>query len=107
MAVKFLLETKEKVLLDQFMLYDKAIVDTLIKLKIKNPELKVLVLLDTNFHLEMNGLPNAIFIRELKDYHIQVKGRKSLNWEETNEQNQIAKFHALNHRNMIIFLPIF
>ncbi|MBH48265.1 MAG: hypothetical protein CME71_08865 [Halobacteriovorax sp.] len=102
MAVKFLLETKEKVLLDQFMLYDKAIVDTLIKLKIKNPELQVLVLLDTNFHLEMNGLPNAIFIRELKDYHIQVKGRKSLNWEETNDQNQIAKFHALNHRNMII-----
>mgnify|MGYP003643365724 CR=1 FL=1 len=102
MAVKFLLEAKEKVLLDQFMLYDKAIVDTLIKLKIKNPELKILVLLDTNFHLEMNGLPNTIFIRELKDFHIEVKGRKSLNWEETNDQNQISKFYALNHRNMII-----
>lgn len=102
LAVKFLIETKERVLLDQYMLYDRAIVDTLIKLKIKNPDLVVLVLIDTNLDFGMNGLPNAIFIKEMKQYGIEIKARRSLNWQESSEDNSISQLYALNHRNLII-----
>ncbi len=102
LAVKFLIGTKEEILIDQYMLYDRAIVDTIIKLKIKNPDLKVQVLLDTNLDLEMNGLPNAIFLKEMKQYGIELKARKSLHWEEADGDEQITQFHASNHRNLMI-----
>lgn len=102
LAVKFLIGTKEEILIDQYMLYDRAIVDSIIKLKIKNPDLKVKILLDTNLDLEMNGLPNAIFLKEMKMYGIELKARKSLHWEEADSENSIAKFHAINHRNLMI-----
>ncbi len=102
LAVKFLMGTQEEILIDQYMLYDRAIVDTIIKLKIKNPDLKVQVLLDTNLDLEMNGLPNAIFLREMKQYGIELKARKSLFWEEVDSEAQISQFHAINHRNLMI-----
>lgn len=101
LAVKFLLEAKEQVLLDQHMLYDRAIVDTLIKLKIKNPELKVLVMLDTNLEMGMNGLPNSIFLAEMKRYGIELKARRALLWEE-NESDNLTERHGINHRNIII-----
>lgn len=101
LAVKFLLEAKEQVLLDQHMLYDRAIVDTLIKLKIKNPELKVLVMLDTNLEMGMNGLPNSIFLAEMKRYGIELKARRALLWEESESEN-VAERHGINHRNIII-----
>ncbi len=102
LAVKFLIGTKEEILIDQYMLYDRAIVDSIIKLKIKNPDLKVKILLDTNLDLEMNGLPNAIFLKEMKMYGIELKARKSLHWEEADSENSIAQFHAINHRNLMI-----
>lgn len=101
LAVKFLLEAKEQVLLDQHMLYDRAIVDTLIKLKIKNPDLKVLVMLDTNLEMGMNGLPNSIFLAEMKRYGIELKARRALLWEE-NENADVTEKHGINHRNIII-----
>lgn len=102
LAVKFIIETKKEILIDQYMLYDRAIVDSIIKLKIKNPDLKVKILLDTNLNLEMNGLPNAIFLKEMKMYGIELKARKSLHWEEADQENSIAQFHAINHRNLMI-----
>lgn len=102
LAVKFLIGTKEEILIDQYMLYDRAIVDSIIKLKIKNPDLKVKILLDTNLDLEMNGLPNAIFLKEMKMYGIELKARKSLHWEEADSEESIVQFHAINHRNLMI-----
>ncbi|PIP90173.1 MAG: hypothetical protein COW01_12925 [Bdellovibrionales bacterium CG12_big_fil_rev_8_21_14_0_65_38_15] len=102
LAVKFLIGTKEEILIDQYMLYDRAIVDSIIKLKIKNPDLKVKILLDTNLDLEMNGLPNAIFLKEMKMYGIELKARKSLHWEEADSEDSIVQFHAINHRNLMI-----
>lgn len=103
LAVKFLLEAKEEVLLDQHMLYDRAIVDTLIKLKIRKPDLQVLVLLDTNLDIGMNGLPNSIFMAEMKRFGIEIKGRRALLWEETSSEDaNLLEKHGINHRNLII-----
>lgn len=102
MAMKLLLEAKEEVLVDQHLLYDRAIVDTLIKLKIKNPDLKILVLIDTNLSTGMNGLPNTIFLAEMKRYGIEIKARRGLEWEENGDEGSLQEKHGINHRNMII-----
>lgn len=102
MAVKFLLDAKEEILLDVHMLYDRAIVDTLIKQKIKNPDLNVKILLDTNLSTGLNGLPNAIFLAELKRYGIEVKARRSLAWEIVDNNGASFQRYGINHRNLMI-----
>lgn len=102
LALKFILEAKEELLLDVHLLYDRAIVDTLIKKKIKNPDMSIMVLLDTNLEQGLNGLPNAIFLAELKRYGIKVRARRSLLWEAVDAEGYPFERHGINHRNLII-----
>ncbi len=102
LALKFILAAQEELLLDVHMLYDRAIVDTLIKKKIKNPDINIMVLLDTNLEQGLNGLPNAIFLSELKRYGIKVRARRSIHWQNVDSDGRTSERHGINHRNLII-----
>lgn len=83
--------------MEQLFLYDRYIVDSLIKAKIERPDLDIKVILDHNHSFNMNGLPNTLFIKDLKKYGIEVRSRKT--FKLTRNDNK-GFYHQENHRKM-------
>jgi phosphatidylserine/phosphatidylglycerophosphate/cardiolipin synthase-like enzyme len=95
-----IVNAKESIYMEQLFLYDRFIVDALIKAKIKKPKLDVLILLDNNDSYGMNGLPNTLFIQELKKYGIQLRTRKTFKIKSNSPAARWGFLYQENHRKM-------
>lgn len=67
MLIDMILKAKSHIYMEQLFIYDKYINDALIKKLIQNPLLDVRILADHNGNFGMNGLPNTLFMKELKN----------------------------------------
>jgi len=92
--VDMIKNSNKNIYLEQLFLFDKYIVDSLIKKKIENKSIDIRIILDSNENVELGGLPNTIFIKELKKYGIQVRFRKIQHSENQSD-------HQENHRKII------
>ena len=92
--VDMIKSSNKNIYLEQLFLFDKYVVDSLIKKKIQNKNIDIRIILDSNENFERGGLPNTIFIKELKKYGIQVRFRKGKSFP-----NQPG--HQVNHRKII------
>lgn len=96
-----IISAKSTIYMEQLFLYDSYVVDALIKKKIKNPSIQIKILVDHNGNFGMNGLPNTIFLRELKQYGIEIRARKTLGTEITLPDGTKKSYHQENHRKII------
>lgn len=100
MLVDMIMRAKKTIHMEQLFLYDKYIVDALIKKKIEHPEIEVRILLDHNGNFGMNGLPNTIFIGEMKKYGIEVRARKTYGLTAKFPNGETQEYHQENHRKI-------
>ncbi|MEC7276902.1 MAG: hypothetical protein VXV96_11330 [Bdellovibrionota bacterium] len=77
LIISSILKAKKSVTIDTEFLYDPLIVDTLIKVKIRRPKLEIKAMVDMSQSFEMNGLPNSMFVEELKKHGIDMRTRKN------------------------------
>lgn len=77
LIISSILKAKKSVTIDTEFLYDPLIVDTLIKVKIRRPKLEIKAMVDMSQSFEMNGLPNSMFVEELKKHGIPMRTRKN------------------------------
>jgi len=100
MLIDMIANAKEHIFMEQLFLYDKYIIDALIKRKIERPSLKIKIIIDHNGNFGMNGLPNTLFIRELKSHHIEVRTRQTLGAQVTLPDGSTRTYHQENHRKI-------
>lgn len=98
--VDMIIRAKKTIHMEQLFLYDKYIVDALIKKKIETPEIKIRVMLDHNGNFGMNGLPNTIFIAEMMKYGIEVRARKTFGLTANFPDGTTQEYHQENHRKI-------
>ncbi|MCR9203148.1 MAG: phospholipase D-like domain-containing protein [Halobacteriovoraceae bacterium] len=98
--IDMIVNAKENIYMEQLFLYDRFIVDALIKAKIKKPKLDIKILLDNNDSYGMNGLPNTLFIQELKKYGIQLRTRKTFKIKSNSPAARWGFLYQENHRKM-------
>lgn len=101
LIIDLISNSKKKIYMEQRFLYDKYVVDALIKKKIENEKIDIRIILDSNQNLKLGGFPNAIFIKEMKRYGIQIRIRKTLNSITTFPDGSQQVYNQENHRNVI------
>ena len=69
--------SNDHIYMEQRFLIDSHVTNALIKRKLERPKLDIRIILDHNEDLGMNGLPNSIFIKEMKIYGINIRARKT------------------------------
>ena len=79
---------KKNIYLKQDFIYDPHIVDSLIKSKIKNPEIDIKIIINDSRKFREDGLPNTIFIQDFNKYKIDLRV-ESLLYEKSFE-NYVA-----------------
>jgi len=99
--VSLIKNSTQNIFIDQAFLYDRYIVDTLIKKKIENKNIDIRVIVDNNSHLNMSGFPNTIFIDELTKYGIEVRSRITHSTNHYFVNGAAEAFYQKNHRNLI------
>jgi len=92
---------KSHIYMEQLYLYDTYIINALIKRKMEVPEIDIRILADHNNNIGLNGLPNTIYLRELKLYNIQVKARMPFSLTLKTPKGVEKELHQENHRNTI------
>ncbi len=98
--IDMIIKAQKTIHMEQLFLYDKYIVDALIKKKIENPEIEIRIILDHNGNFGMNGLPNTIFIAEMLKYGIEVRARKTLGLTASFPDGTTQEYHQKNHRKI-------
>lgn len=98
--IDMIMKAQKTIHMEQLFLYDKYVVDALIKKKIDSPEIKIRILLDHNGNFGMNGLPNTIFIKEMAKYGIEVRARKTFGVKAKFPNGMTQEYHQENHRKM-------
>lgn len=98
--VDMIIRAKRSIHMEQLFLYDKYIVDALIKKKIENPEIEIRIMLDHNGNFGMNGLPNTIFVAEMMKYGIEVRARKTFGLTANFPDGTTQEYHQENHRKI-------
>ena len=96
-----IIRSKESIYMDQKFLYDSYVSDALIKKKLEIPSIDIKILLDSNENFSMNGLPNTIFIRELKMYGINIRVRKTHNIKVKTSENSFYLLRQVNNRKIL------
>lgn len=91
---------KSHIYMEQLFLYDPYINNALIKRKLEHPDLEIKILADHNSNFGMNGLPNTIFLREMKMYGIEIKARKTFSSVAVFPNGATIKYHQENHRKI-------
>lgn len=86
--------------MEQLFIYDRYINDALIKRKIQVPSLQIKILADHNGNFGLNGLPNSIFLKEMKDAGIELKARKTLGKKAHFPDGYEQEYHQENHRKI-------
>ena len=100
MLVDMIISAKKNIYMEQLFIYDKYIVDALIKKKIENPEIEIKILADHNGNFGMNGIPNTLFIKEMKDHGIEVRARKTYGIKAHFPNGHEQEYHQENHRKI-------
>jgi phosphatidylserine/phosphatidylglycerophosphate/cardiolipin synthase-like enzyme len=96
--VEMIMNAKKSIYMEQRYLIDPYVSDTLVKKKLENPKLDIRILLDHNEDLGMNGLPNSIFMQELKLYGINLRARKTHNKKFNTSLSKINAFQVNNRK---------
>ena len=91
---------KSHIYMEQLFIYDRYIADALIKRKIQMPHLKIHILADHNGNFGLNGLPNTIFMKEIKDAGIKIRARKTLGITAHFPNGKEQEYHQENHRKI-------
>jgi hypothetical protein len=99
--IDMIINAKESIYMDQRYLYDSHISDSLIKKKLEIPAIDIRILIDTNENFLMNGLPNTIFIRELKMYGINIRAKKTEHLKVNTSKDSFYFLNQLNNRKII------
>lgn len=99
--VDMIMNAKSHIYMEELFIYDKYINDALMKKKLQNPEIDIKIMADHNGNFGMNGLPNTLFIKELKSYGIEVKARNTLGIHvKFPEDEEERSYHQENHRKI-------
>lgn len=98
--VEMILKAEKNIYMEQLFLYDRFIVDALIKAKIKNSKLDIKIILDNNDSLGMNGLPNTLFLQELEKYGVELRTRKTHKIKTDSPYSKQGFFYQENHRKI-------
>lgn len=91
---------KKNVYMEQLFLYDKYVIDALLKRKHQVPSLDVRILADHNGNFGMNGFPNTIFIGELQSAGVHVRARRTMGVPFVFPNGDKREFHQENHRKL-------
>lgn len=94
------MKAQSHIYMEQLFIYDPYIIDALIKKKISMPELDVRILADHNGNFKLGGLPNTLFIDELKKYGIKVRARKTVGVLAHFPDGTTREYHQENHRKI-------
>lgn len=101
LIVDLIKNSQKNIYMEQLFLYDKYIVDALIKKKIQNRNIDIKIILDNNENFKLNGFPNTIFIKELKKFGIQIRTRNTIS-NKAKFPNGIERvYHQENHRKVM------
>ena len=101
MIIDMIQKAESHIFLEQQFLYDPYIVDALIKRKIQRTQLDIRAIVDHNESLKMGGIPNTVFMRELKSYGIKMRTRKTHVLNAKFPDGSEKTFHQENHRKII------
>ncbi len=101
LIVDLIKSSQKNIYMEQLFLYDKYVVDALIKKKIQNRNIDIKIIVDNNENFNLGGLPNSIFIKELKKYGIEVRTRKTIAVTAKFQDGSEKVFHQENHRKVI------
>jgi phosphatidylserine/phosphatidylglycerophosphate/cardiolipin synthase-like enzyme len=91
---------KDHIYMEQLFIYDKYIIDALMKRKRIVPGLQVKILADHNGNFGMNGFPNSMFLSEMILQGIEIKTRNTLGVEAVFKDGTKRSYHQENHRKI-------
>jgi len=100
MLIDMISRAESHIYMEQLFIYDKYVMDALIKRKLQKPNLDVRILADHNGNFGMNGLPNTIFMRELMDNGIQIRARRTQDIHVVYPDGSKGEYHQENHRKI-------
>jgi phosphatidylserine/phosphatidylglycerophosphate/cardiolipin synthase-like enzyme len=98
--VDMISKAERNIYMEQLFIYDKYIVDALIKRKLQIPTLDIKILADHNGNFGMNGLPNTLFLKEMIDNKIEIRARRLLGVTAKFPNGTEQKYHQENHRKI-------
>ena len=102
MIIDMIMSAQQKIYMEQLFIYDKYIVDALIKRKLQlKDNLEIKLLIDHNGNFGMNGLPNTIFLKEMKDAGIEIRARKLYGITAHFPNGHEQEYHQENHRKIL------
>lgn len=93
-------KAQKRIYMEQLFIYDKYIVEALIKRKKQKQSLDIRILADHNDNFGMNGLPNTIFFRELADAGIALRARRTVGVPVVFPNGKRVEYHQENHRKI-------
>lgn len=105
LLIDLISKAEHNIYMEQLFIYDPYINDALIKRKIQRPSLDIKILADHNGNFGMNGLPNTLFLKEMKDHDILIRARSTVGVPVTfntidkkTGKNLHREYHQENHR---------
>jgi phosphatidylserine/phosphatidylglycerophosphate/cardiolipin synthase-like enzyme len=101
LIIDMIQKAESHIYMEQHFLYDPYIVDALIKRRIQKTQLDIRVLVDHNERFKMGGIPNTVFMRELKSYGIKMRSRMTHSLLAKFPNGSEKVFHQENHRKII------
>lgn len=101
LIIDMIQKAESHIYMEQHFLYDPYIVDALIKRRIQKTQLDIRILVDHNERFKMGGIPNTVFMRELKSYGIKMRSRMTHSLLAKFPNGSEKVFHQENHRKII------
>jgi phosphatidylserine/phosphatidylglycerophosphate/cardiolipin synthase-like enzyme len=99
--VDMIMQAQSHIYMEELFIYDKYIVDALIKKKMQNPSIDIRVIADHNGNFGMNGFPNTTFMREMAEHGIKVRARTTLGITANFPDGHEQEYHQENHRKIV------
>lgn len=100
MVIDMIAKAESHIYMEQLFLYDKYINDALMKRKAQRPSLKIWILADHNGNFKLGGLPNTLFLDQLRQHGIEVRARRTLGIEARFPNGRVQEYHQENHRKI-------
>ena len=98
--LEMIAHAEDHIYMEELFIYDKYINDALIKRKMQNPDLQILIIADHNGNFGMNGLPNTIFMSDLYKHGIELRARRTYGLTAVFPNGKTQEYHQENHRKI-------
>jgi phosphatidylserine/phosphatidylglycerophosphate/cardiolipin synthase-like enzyme len=99
--VDMIKNANKSIYMEELFIYDSYVVDALIKRKIElGDQLEIKILADHNGNFGMNGLPNTLYLKEMKDHGIELRARRTVGIHTTFPDGSEKEYHQENHRKI-------